>query len=139
MPSVSTYLNFPLQTEEAFNWYRSIFNPEAPMTLMRFSETPMGGNLPEAERDGIMHGTLEIVAGHVLHATDMLASMGHEVRIGNNTTLHLTLDSREEVDRVYGLLSEGATEKSDPHEEFWGYWGVCLDKYGVRWMFNVDS
>jgi PhnB protein len=116
--------------------YRSIFDPTAPLTLIRFSDTPMAENLPEHERNGIMNASLEIIGGHVLFATDMLESIGHAVRIGNNTTLNLILDSREEVDRIYAELSQGATEKADPHEEPWGYWGVCLDKYGVRWMFN---
>ncbi|NBO08139.1 MAG: VOC family protein [Actinobacteria bacterium] len=136
MAFVGTYLNFPLKSEEAFNWYRSIFNPEAPMTIMRFSDTPMAGNLPESERHGVMHATLEILDGHKLYATDMLESMGHEVKVGNNTTLNLNIESREEIDRIYAHLSQDATEKADPHEEPWGYWGVCLDKYGVRWMFN---
>ena len=137
MASVSTYLNFQLQTEEALKFYQSVFNPDAPLSLMRFSDTPMAEQLPEHERDGIMHGSLEIVGGHQLLATDMLQSMGHEVRVGNNTALNLFLDSREDVDRIYALLSEGATEKADPHEETWGYWGVCLDRFGIRWMFNV--
>lgn len=137
MATVSTYLNFPLQTEEALTWYRSIFNPTADLMLMRFSDTPMAEQLPEHERAGIMHGSLEIIGGHMLLATDMLESMGHEVVVGNNTTLNLTLDSREEADRLYAQLSQGSTENSEPHEEPWGYWGVCLDRYGVRWMFNV--
>jgi len=137
MASVSTYLNFQLQTEEAFKWYQSIFNPEAQLALIRFSDTPIAENLPENERDGIMNASLEIIGGHVLFATDMLESMGHEIRVGNNTTLNLILDSREEVDRIYSQLSQGATDKADPHEEPWGYWGVCLDKFGIRWMLNV--
>ncbi len=137
MATVSTYLNFQLQTEEALTWYQSIFNPEAPLSLMRFSDTPMAEQLPENERQGIMHGSLEIIGGHMLLATDMLESMGHKVVVGNNTTLNLTLDSKEEADRIYGLLSVGSTESAAPHDEPWGYWGVCLDKFGVRWMFNV--
>ncbi len=24
-----------------------------------------------------------------------------------------------------------------PQDMFWGaYWGTCLDKFGIRWMFN---
>ena len=137
MATVSTYLNFQLQTEEAFNFYRSIFNPDAEPMFMRFSDTPIADQLPENERNGIMHGSLEIIGGHVLLATDMLESMGHEVRIGNNTTLNLTLDSRDDVDRIFAQLSEGATEIAEPREEAWGYWAVCLDKFGIRWMFNV--
>lgn len=134
---VGTYLNFPLQSEEAFNFYASVFGGTP--SFIKFSDTPMAGNLPEDERDGVMHGRLEILGGHVIFATDMLKSMGHEVKVGNNTTLSLNFDSREEIDRVYGLLSVGATECAPPHEEPWGYWGVCLDRYGVRWMFNIDN
>ena len=55
----------------------------------------------------MMHAELPIIAGHVLMATDMLASMGQQTRIGNNTTLCLDVDSREEADRLYDSLSEG--------------------------------
>jgi PhnB protein len=24
-----------------------------------------------------------------------------------------------------------------PHDEFWGYWGTCKDRFGIRWMFNI--
>ncbi|MCP6071757.1 hypothetical protein NL367_29365, partial [Klebsiella pneumoniae] len=69
-------------------------------------------DLPADEQHLVMHAELPIVAGHVLMATDMLSSMGHEVRIGNNTTLCLDVDSREEADRVYTALSEGGSEGS---------------------------
>ena len=42
-------------------------------------------------------------------ATDMLASMGRQTRIGNNTTLCLGIDSREEADWACAL-SEGGSE-----------------------------
>jgi len=47
-------------------------------------------------------------------ATDMLRSMGagQQNRIGNNTTLCLDVDSREQADRLYGALSEGGSEGS---------------------------
>ena len=139
MAYVGTYVNFPMQTEEAFNWYATIFSPDKAPFFYRFSDTPMGASLPEDERNGMMHASMEILGGHKLMATDMLKSMGHEVKVGNNTTISLQFDTREELDRIYAQLSVGATEKSDPKEEAWGYWGVCLDKYNVRWMFNVDN
>ena len=46
-------------------------------------------------------------------------------------------DTKEEADRLYTGLSEGGTDGVAPHEEFWGYWGTCKDKFGIRWMFNV--
>ena len=70
-------------------------------------------------------------------ATDMLESMGHELKIGNNTTINLEPDTREETDRLYAALSEGGSEASGMMDMFWGaYWGCCLDRFGIRWMFN---
>ncbi|HEY3880555.1 MAG TPA: VOC family protein [Trebonia sp.] len=75
--------------------------------------------------------------GHVLMATDMLRSMGQQTRVGNNTTLNLEVDSRDEADRLYGALSEGGSEGSPMADMPWGaYWGVVLDRYGIRWMIN---
>ena len=139
MAFVGTYLNFPLQTEEAFAFYRSVFNPNAQLFMQKFSDTPIAENLPENERNGVLHASLEILAGHRIFGTDMLESMKHQVRIGNNTTISLNFDNRAELDQIYSKLSVGSTESIAPHQEPWGYWGVCLDRYGIRWMFNVEE
>jgi PhnB protein len=138
MAQVNTYLNFPGQTEEAFAFYGKTFGTEVTM-LSRYSDMPAvgPGELPTEEQNLVMHAELPITGGHVLMATDMLRSMGQEIRIGNNTTLCLDVDSREEADRLYGTLSEGGSEGSPMADMPWGsYWGVILDRYGIRWMFN---
>lgn len=84
-----------------------------------------------------MHVALPIVGGTELMATDMLESMGHKVVVGNNTTISLQLDSKAEADGYYNALSEGGSDQAPMRDEFWGYWGCCLDRYGIRWMFNV--
>ncbi len=40
MASVSTYLNFPNQTEEVFNFYKSVFGGEFEGGIMRFGDIP---------------------------------------------------------------------------------------------------
>ena len=138
MARVNTYLNFQGQTEEAFTFYAKTFGTEITM-LSRYSDVPeMGpGAVPADERDLVMHAELPILAGHLLMATDMLRSMGHETRVGNNTTLCLDVDTKEEADRLYGALSEGGSEGSPMADMPWGaYWGVTLDRYGIRWMIN---
>jgi PhnB protein len=139
MASVATYLNFMGNTEEAFTFYKEVFGTEFQGPIMRVGDGGGPGmpELTEAERSMIMHIELPILAGHVLMGTDMLESMGHQLRIGNNTTISLMIDSREETERLYGLLAEGATDCAPLQDMFWGaYWGVCLDRFGVRWMFN---
>jgi PhnB protein len=135
MARVNTYLNFQGQTEEALHYYAKTFGTEITM-LARYSDNP-GPELPAEERGLVMHAELPIIASHTLMATDMLASMGQQTRIGNNTTLCLEVDSREEADRLYASLSEGGSEGSSMADMPWGaYWGVTLDRYGIRWMIS---
>ena len=138
MARVSTYLNFQGQTEEAFAFYAKIFGTEV-TALSRFSDMPgaVPGDLPAGEQNLVMHAELPILGGHVLMATDMLRSMDQQTRIGNNTTLCLDVDSKAEADRLYDALSEGGSEGSPMADMPWGaYWGVTLDRYGIRWMIN---
>ena len=53
--------------------------------------------------------------------------------------IFIKVDDKEEADRIYNALSQGGTNCVAPHDEFWGYWGVCLDRFGIRWMFNVPN
>jgi PhnB protein len=138
MARVNTYLNFQGQTEEAFAFYAKAFGTEV-STLSRYSDMPAvgPGELPAEERNLVMHAELPIISGHVLMATDLLRSMGQEVRIGNNITLCLDVDSREQADQLYGALSAGGSEGAPMADMPWGaYWGVTLDQYGIRWMVN---
>jgi PhnB protein len=138
MARVNTYLNFQGQTEEAFACYAKAFGTTV-TTLTRYSDMPAvgPGELPAEERNLVMHAELPIISGHVLMATDLLRSMGQEVRIGNNTTLCLDVDSREQADQLYGALSAGGSEGAPMADMPWGaYWGVTLDHYGIRWMVN---
>ena len=140
MASVSTYLNFMGNTEEAFTFYARVFGTEFSVPIMRLGDVPPmpdGPPLTEAEKNLVMHVELPILAGHVLMATDMVESMGHHLVVGNNTTINLSPDTRAETERLYQLLSEGGTDASPLQDMFWGaYWGTCLDRFGIRWMFN---
>jgi PhnB protein len=140
MAGVSTYLNFMGNTEEAFEFYRKVFGTDYLGPIQRMGDIPADADAPplsDAEKQMVMHVELPILAGHVIMATDMLPSMGHEQRIGNNTTTNLEPDSREETQRLYDALSDGGSETSPLADMFWGAtWGTCLDRFGVRWMFN---
>lgn len=96
--------------------------------------------LPANEQGKVMHVALPILGGTEIMGTDLLESMGHKLKIGNNTTINLELDTKEETDRLYNALSEGATECMPLQVMFWGdYWGECLDRFGIRWMFNYSK
>jgi PhnB protein len=142
MARVSTYLNFQGNAEEAMTFYASVFDAELG-PLMRMGDLPPGPGAPvlsDAEQRMVMHVELPILAGHALMATDMLESMGHELHIGNNVTINLEPDTLEETERLFAALSEGATEVAPLEPQFWGaVWGACLDRFGIRWMFNYAA
>lgn len=143
MARVSTYLNFPRETEEAFNFYKSIFGGEFMDGIHRFSEVPPQDGQPamaEADKKLVMHVALLILGGHVLMGTDAPESMGFKVQPGNNMYINLELDTREETKRLFDALAEGGKVEMALQEMFWGdYFGSCTDKYGVQWMFNCSS
>jgi PhnB protein len=140
MASVAIYLNFQGNAEEAFNHYRKVFGTEFVNPIMRFKDAPQQPGappLPEADQNKVVHVALPILGGIQIMATDMLESMGQKLVEGNNFTINLSHDTKEEADRLYTELSEGGTDGVTPHDEFWGYWGTCKDRFGIRWMFNI--
>lgn len=139
MASVSIYLNFAGNAEEAFTHYKKVFGTEFSAPIIKMKDNPPRDGvpaIPEAEQNKVMHVALPILGGTLIMATDVLESMGKLVE-GNNFTISLNPDTKEEADRLYKELSEGGTNSVAPHDEFWGYWGTCKDRFGIRWMFNV--
>jgi len=142
MAKTNIYLNFQGKAEEAFNFYKSVFNTEWSAPVLRMGDIPPQDGMPQltdTEKNMVMHVALPILGGTIIMGSDILESMGHQLVIGNNTTISLEPDTKAEADRIYRALSEDGTDCVDPHDEFWGYWGVCLDRFGVRWMFNVPD
>lgn len=144
MAQVSTYLNFQRNTEEAFNFYRSIFGGEySGGGIARFSDIPPSDGMhpiAEADKNLVMHIELPILGGHLLMGTDAPESMGFKVNEGNNVHINLEPDSRTETKRLFEALSAGGTITMELQDMFWGaYYGSCTDKFGINWMFNLPN
>jgi PhnB protein len=144
MASVSTYLNFPRNTEEAFNYYKSIFGGEFfGQGIMRFGDIPnMEGSPPcsESDKNLVMHVELRILDVHTLMGTDAHESMGFKVVEGNNVHINIQPDTRAETKELFDKLKTGGKVTMELQDMFWGdYFGSCSDKYGVQWMFNCNE
>lgn len=138
MLSINPYLNFQGNTEEAFNFYKSVFGSEFVM-LQRFSDTPHGAALPEHERNKIMHVALPIGQNLILMGTDGLESMGQKVSPGNNFSLAIGPSSEAEAEDIFKKLSEGGQVTMPLEKTFWNaYFGMLKDKFGIQWMVNYD-
>ena len=138
MIQLNPYLNFLGQTEEAFVFYKSVFGGEFSM-LQRFgdvSNLPDKDKLSEADLNKVMHVALKI-GDNVLMGTDALESMGHKLVVGDNISLSLSPDSKEEADRLWNALKEGGDATMPMMDMFWGsYFGMAKDKFGINWMIN---
>lgn len=144
MARVSTYLNFAGNTEEAFNFYKSVFGGEFEGgKINRMGEVPPQPSQPElseADKNLVMHIGLQLLGVHMLYGTDAPESMGFKVNFGNNIYINLEPDTRGETDRLFAALSAGGKVEMALQEMFWGdYFGSCTDKFGVQWMFNCSS
>ena len=136
MATLNPYLNFAGNTEEAFKFYKSVFGGEFKF-LQRFKETPEASRVRDNEKDKIMHIAFPIGKGNTLMATDALDSLGHTLTPGNNISLSIEADSKDEAEKVFKGLSQGGTVSVPLADAFWGaYFGMLTDKFGIQWMVN---
>lgn len=141
---VTTYLNFSTQTEQAFNFYKSVFGTEfSGPGIARFGEIPPHEGMPalsEEDKKLILHIELPILGGHVLKGTDAPESMGFTLKKGDNMHINLEPDTRAETKRLFDGLSEGGQVTMPLMDMFWGgYYGSFTDKFGINWMVNCSE
>ena len=139
MITINPYLNFQGNTEEAFEFYRSVFGGEFAM-IQRFKDTPEAAKLPESDQDKIMHIALPIGKHNMLMATDALESAGQTLTLGNNFMLSISTESDDETRKIFNALLAGGKVTIPLDKMFWGsYFGMCTDKFGVQWMVSNDQ
>lgn len=134
---LNTYLNFAGNTEEAFNFYKSVFGGEF-SAVVRFKDMPMKGvKIPKEDENKIMHIGLPIDKDSILMATDTLESLGQKLVIGNNSYISIHPESKEEANRICSALSAGGTIEMPISDQPWGdYFGMFKDRFGMQWMVN---
>ena len=140
MTKFNPYLNFEGNTEQAFNFYKSVFGGKF-SSIVRFKDMPIEGlSIPKEVKNKITHIGLPIGNDQMLMGTDALESLGHKVVQGNNVHISIHPDSKEEADRLFAGLSEGGKIEMQMANQPWGdYYGSFQDKFGVHWMINYHK
>ncbi len=140
---VTTYLNFPGNTEEAFLFYKSVFRTDFIGGIQRVGDVPgsvENPDLAEKVKNMVLHVELPILGGHILMGTDAPKEMGFTLVQGNNMHISLEPDSKEETERIFKQLSAGGKVDMPLQDMFWGaYFGSFTDKYGINWMLNFQT
>lgn len=134
---LNTYLNFDGNCREAFEFYRSVFGGEFAI-VQTFRDGPGDMGIQDDELDNIMHVSFPI-GGSILMGSDMPTGFGPPIVQGNNFSVSVSPNSREEADRLFGSLSEGGAVTMPLQDMFWGsYFGSCTDKFGINWQVDYE-
>lgn len=141
MATVNSYLTFNGNTEEAFNFYKSVFGGEFTY-IGKFKDMPADENCPppsEEEGNLIMHVSLPISKETILMGSDATSFSG-SVIFGTNFSVSINADNKEEADKLFNGLSAGGKVTMPIESTFWGaYFGMFTDKFGINWMVNFDE
>lgn len=140
MAQVNPYLIFNGDCEAAFLLYKSVFGGEFPY-MGKFGDMPPAEGqpeLPEEEKNRVMHVTLPI-GNTILMGSDTNSQSG-DVKMGENVSISINVDSRAEADSIFTGLTDGGVVKMPMTDTFWGaYFGMLVDKFGIHWMINFDE
>jgi PhnB protein len=136
MATLNTYLNFNGNTEEAFNFYKSVFGGEFAV-VQRYKDSPGCEGMQVGDQEKLMHIALPI-GGNVLMGTDITGPMPAST-FGTGISLSVDAESEEEAKRLFDGLSAGGTVTMALEKMFWGaLFGMATDKFGIQWMVNHD-
>lgn len=141
MATVNVYLTFNGNCKEAFDFYKSVFGGDYPY-VGTFAEMPPqeGMTMPEADKNRIMHISLPISKETLLMGSDTGGEWASDYRQGNNFSVSINADSKEEADKLFNGLSAGGRVTMPMNHTFWdAYFGMFTDKFGISWMVNYDD
>lgn len=135
MAEVNPYLTFVSNCEEAFNFYKAVFQKEF-LTLIHFDDIPSEYQPAAGESHKIMHVALPIGKNTVLIGSDTPEKMG-QVTQGNNFSIAIETESEDEAARLFNELAVDGKITMPLDKVFWGaYFGMLTDKFGTHWMVS---
>lgn len=140
MATTNTYLTFNGNCEEAFTFYKSVFGGEFSY-LGRFGEMPENEEykVPDSDKNKIMHVSLPIGSA-ILMGSDTGGEWATDYMVGNNFSISITAESKEEAKKLFDALAEGGQVTMPLESTFWSeYFGMLKDKFGINWMIGFDG
>jgi PhnB protein len=109
---------------------------DADLLVMPYSEGPADMLKEIKDTDKVLHARLS-KGTQTIMASD--CPPGKPVQMGNNFSISINCESREEVDKLFKSLGENGQAIMPATDMFWGaYFGMVTDQFGVNWMFNHE-
>ena len=131
MPTISTFLMFEGNAEEAMDFYLASFPGSSVEHITRYGEEGPG------KKGSVMHAAFTL-AGQPFMCIDSPAK--HAFNFTPSMSLYVALESPAEVDRLYARLSEGGqTLMPLDAYPFNPRFAWINDKFGVSWQLAVAA
>jgi PhnB protein len=142
MTTVNVYLLFDGNCEEAFLFYQSVFGGEIPY-MGKYKDMPVQEGmppLPDFMKERIMHVGLPVSKETMLLGSDAGGEWADKIVQGDNFSISISTDSKEEAERLFYGLSAGGKVTMPLNVTFWGdYFGMFTDKFGIKWMVSFAT
>jgi PhnB protein len=125
-----TYLNFGGNCEEAFRFYEQHLGGKITM-MMTYGDQPLANDVSPEWKKAILHVHMTIGETELMGA-DVPPERFQPMR---SVYLSLAVDSIEESERIYALLSDGGEIFMPIQETFFAFrFGMLRDRFGTSWM-----
>ncbi|MBG6110745.1 PhnB protein [Flavobacterium sp. CG_23.5] len=141
MATVNLDLVFDGNCKEAFDFYKSVFGGEYSY-FGKYKDMPSHDSTQISTEDAekIMHISLPISKETSLMGNHYIEYFGRTTVFGNNFSLSINTENKEEADRLYNTLSVDGTLGMPMEDTFWdAYFGMFTDKFGVNWMVSFEE
>jgi PhnB protein len=131
---LTPYIHFKDNARQAMEFYQTVFGGE--LDIRTFKE--LGASQNPSEDDLVMHSMIEAANGLTLMASDTTPRM--EYKSGSDFSISLSGDNEEEIKDYFEKLSAGGTVVQPLQKATWGdTFGMCVDKFGIKWLFNISG
>ena len=139
MALINPHINFNGNAEEAFQFYKSVFGGKF-AKIVRFKDLASSDfQVSEKEANKIMHIALPI-GKNILMGNDVPEIMGKVNESENRSKISVSVESKDEANKLFNGLSAGGTIEFPISDSPWGsYFGMFRDKFGIEWMVDYDT
>lgn len=125
-----TYLNYGGNCAEAFRFYEKHLGGRITM-MMTHGEAPDTSQVPPEWKNAVLHARIEI-GGMLVSGADIPPDRFQPMR---SAYLALSVDSTEEAERLYALLTDGGQVFMPLQETFFAFrFAMLRDRFGTSWM-----
>ncbi|RKR84874.1 PhnB protein [Mucilaginibacter gracilis] len=142
MLTLSPYLVFNGNCEEAFNFYEQVFGGKI-LYMGRYKDVPLPSRqfFKAATNQQIMHASLQINAQTIIMGNDNVETYQKaNGTVINNFFIYIATQSQAQA---YGIFNQLATHGQiimPMAQTFWtNHYGIVTDKFGINWKITSET